>query len=97
MTVDAIGWDTAQRRGFGELTVRSWFDADIRLRYEREPASVLAEYGIRLADGARAPALPPEPGTELVIEALDGPGSLPPPCMLSFCFCLQSPSGRDSR
>jgi hypothetical protein len=100
MTVDTIGWDTAQRRAFGELTARSWLDEDFRLRYEREPLSVLAEYNLRLADGADAPTLPPEPGAELVIEILAGSGSVPPPppppCLLSLCFCLYTP-GRDAR
>ncbi|MFI7132029.1 hypothetical protein ACIBQ1_40570 [Nonomuraea sp. NPDC050153] len=94
MTVDTIGWDTTQRRAFGELTARSWLDADFRLRYEREPFSVLAEYNLRLADGAGAPVLPPEPGAELVIEILDGSEALPPPppCLLSLCFCLYTPT-----
>ncbi|WP_214103999.1 hypothetical protein [Acrocarpospora catenulata] len=88
MTVHTIGWDTAQRRGFGELTARAWSDAGLRLRYEREPAAVLAEYDIPLADGVRAPALPPEPSAELVVETLSGGELPPPPCMLSLCFCL---------
>jgi hypothetical protein len=98
MTVDTIGWNTTQRRAFGELTARSWLDADFRLRYEREPFSVLAEYNVRLADGVGAPALPPEPGGELVIEILDGSEVLPPPppCMYGICFCLYT-WGRDSR
>ncbi|MEV6981438.1 hypothetical protein AB0M95_09290 [Sphaerisporangium sp. NPDC051017] len=94
MTVDTIGWDTAQRRAFGELTARSWLDADLRLRYERDPLPVLAEFDIRLAEGAGAPVLPPEPGAELVIEILDGVAATPPPpCLLSLCFCLQYPEG----
>lgn len=99
MSVDTIGWDTAQRRAFGELTARSWLEADFRLRYEREPLSVLAEYDLRLGDGIGAPALPPEPGAELVIEILDGAESMPPPppCLLSLCFCLQYSPGGDPR
>ncbi|GIH72519.1 TIGR04351 family putative TOMM peptide [Sphaerimonospora thailandensis] len=86
---DTIGWDTAQRRKFGELTARAWSDAGLRIRYEREPASILAEYGLTLAEGVRAPALPSEPVTELVIEALDGEVTAAvPPCLLSFCFCM---------
>ncbi|GGK97757.1 hypothetical protein Sme01_61360 [Sphaerisporangium melleum] len=89
MTVDTIGWDTAQRRAFGELTAKAWFDAGLRLRYEREPRSVLAEYDIRLADGACPPVLPPEPRGELEVELLTGTEAPPPPpCMLSLCFCL---------
>ncbi|WP_062349301.1 hypothetical protein [Herbidospora yilanensis] len=88
MTVETIGWNTAQRRGFGELIARSWSDAGLRLRYEREPAEVLAEYDIHLAAGTSAPALPPSPG-ELVVETFGSPESVPPPCMLSICFCLQ--------
>jgi putative thiazole/oxazole-modified microcin (TOMM)-like peptide len=102
MTVDTIGWDTAQRRTFGALTAKAWLDADFRIRYEREPRTVLAEYGLRLPDGAEPPALPPEPGTELVIELLAGspnaivpPPPPPPPCLLSLCFCLYSPTGKD--
>ncbi|WP_214409260.1 hypothetical protein [Sphaerisporangium fuscum] len=90
MTVDTMGWDLDQRRRFGELTARSWFDADLRLRYEREPATVLTEYDIRLADGAPVPALPPEPGAELVIEALQGGEYLPPPCLFTLCFCVET-------
>ncbi|MEV1002449.1 hypothetical protein [Nonomuraea sp. NPDC050202] len=105
MTVDTIGWDTAQRRAFGELTARAWLDADFRIRYEREPLEVLAEYDLRLPEGTQAPALPPEPGTELVIELLAGspsgilppPPPPPPPCLLSLCFCLYSPTGKDVR
>lgn len=87
MTVDMIGWDTAQRRGFAELTARSWTDAAFRLRYGREPAAVLAEYDIALADGATAPALPALPAGEVVVETFNGPAtSATPPCFASFCF-----------
>ncbi|WP_433431136.1 hypothetical protein [Nonomuraea sp. CA-141351] len=97
---DTIGWDLAQRRRFGELTARAWFDDGLRLRYEREPVSVLTEFGILLADGVSAPALPPKPRTELVIESFEGrnPAVLPPPppCLISFCFCLaEHASGAD--
>jgi hypothetical protein len=93
MTVD---WDLAQRRRFGELTARSWFDADLRLRYEREPASVLTEYGIPFFEGAGFPALPPQPSTELVIESFDGKSipPPPPPCMINFCFCFSETETR---
>ncbi|MGN9844163.1 hypothetical protein ACTMTI_39160 [Nonomuraea sp. H19] len=97
---DTLGWDLAQRRRFGELTAMSWLDAGLRLRYEREPVSVLAEYGILLADGVSAPALPPKPRTELVVESFDGQTlpPPPPPCLISFCFCLaQHPTGADNR
>ncbi|GAB1823780.1 hypothetical protein HerbRD11066_69440 [Herbidospora sp. RD11066] len=82
-----IGWDTAQRRGFGELTARSWSDEGLRLRYEREPAAVLAEFDIHLTDGALFPALPPRPAIETVVETLTDPQAAVPPC-LSFCFCI---------
>ncbi|SEH02061.1 hypothetical protein SAMN05444920_123117 [Nonomuraea solani] len=98
MTVDTIGWDMTQRRAFGELTARSWLDTDFKLRYESDPLSVLAEYDLRPAAGQDAPALPPEPGTELVIEMLTGsagavPPPPPPPCLLSLCFCIYTPRG----
>ncbi|MET8145093.1 hypothetical protein ABZU32_32730 [Sphaerisporangium sp. NPDC005288] len=98
MNVDTMGWDTVQRRAFGELTAKSWLDGELRRRYEREPLVVLAEFDIRLAEGSVAPTLPPEPGTELVIEILDGAEAPPPPpCLLSLCFCLQYSPGRDPR
>ncbi|WP_066375876.1 hypothetical protein [Herbidospora mongoliensis] len=94
MTVDLIGWDTAQRRGFGRLTARSWSDAGFRLRYEREPAAVLAEYDIHLADGALAPALPARPAAEVVVETFSEAPTAPPPCLSSFCFYTMGVTAR---
>ncbi|WP_062440944.1 hypothetical protein [Herbidospora daliensis] len=91
MTLDTNGLDTAQRRVFGELTARSWSDAALRLRYEREPAAVLAEYDIHLADGMPAPALPPRPVAEVVVETLSDPAAFVPPC-LDFCLCFMQVS-----
>ncbi|TKK89541.1 putative TOMM peptide [Herbidospora galbida] len=87
MTLDTNGLDTAQRRVFGELTAHAWSDAGLRLRYEREPAAVLAEYDIHLAEGIVAPALPPRPLAEVVVETLSAPVAVVPPC-LDFCFCF---------
>ncbi|GLW05838.1 hypothetical protein Misp01_09680 [Microtetraspora sp. NBRC 13810] len=97
LDANALGWDLAQRRRFGELTARSWSDAGLRLRYEREPVSVLTEFGIALADGARVPALPPRPAAELVIESFDVAAPPPPPCLINFCFCLAEHTPADPR
>ncbi|WP_061300076.1 hypothetical protein [Herbidospora cretacea] len=88
MTVDTIGWTIAQRRAFGEFTARSWSDPGLRLRYESEPAAVLAEYDIHLPAGTLAPALPPTPVGEADVETFSA-SAAPPPC-ITFCFCWPS-------
>ena len=57
------------RPRFARLIADAWSDPEVAARYEREPAAVLAEYGIVLDAGSEAPELPPAPG-DVAVEDL---------------------------
>lgn len=83
--------DVAWRRRFGELTARSWCDDDLRDRYERDPHTVLAEFGVHLPLGAPVPPIP-ELADDLVVEPLKGGGAPARPCACSLTLpCFASP------
>ncbi|MGN9910011.1 TIGR04351 family putative TOMM peptide [Phytohabitans sp. LJ34] len=57
------------RPRFARLIADAWSDPEVAARYEREPAAVLAEYGIVLDGDSDAPELPPAPG-DVAVEDL---------------------------
>jgi putative thiazole/oxazole-modified microcin (TOMM)-like peptide len=63
---------------FAELTARAWLEQELAARYAEDPCAVLAEFGIALADPQAAPALPADPGEELVIGDLDRAADVAP-------------------
>lgn len=57
---------------FAELVVRTWMEPELGVRYQTDPVSVLAEFGLSVVDPALAPKLAAHPESELVIEDLEG-------------------------
>jgi putative thiazole/oxazole-modified microcin (TOMM)-like peptide len=57
------------RPRFARLIADAWSDPEVAARYEREPAALLAEYGIVLDSDREAPELPPAPG-DVAVEDL---------------------------
>lgn len=57
---------------FAELVVRTWMEPELNARYLADPVSVLAEFGLSVAEPALAPRLTNFPEPELDIEGLDG-------------------------
>lgn len=57
------------RPRFARLIADAWSDPEAASRYEREPAAMLAEYGIVLDDETQFPELPPAPG-DVAVEDL---------------------------
>jgi putative thiazole/oxazole-modified microcin (TOMM)-like peptide len=68
---------------FAELVVQSWIDPGLTTRYREDPRAVLAEFELRIDTGEQAPALPADPGDELLIEDLDQCSALVVPT--GFC------------
>ncbi|MFF3664857.1 hypothetical protein [Microtetraspora malaysiensis] len=84
MKVQRSPWTSAQRRRFGELTARVWCDPALRARYERDPVTVLGEFGLDLLQGGSAPAISPRPG-DVSVETLSGlDDAVALPCL---CLC----------
>lgn len=63
---------------FAELIARSWMEQGLAARYRTDPCSVLAEFGIDLADPQAAPVLPADPGDDVVIDDLDRAADVAP-------------------
>lgn len=77
---------------FAELVVRTWMEPELAVRYLADPVSVLAEFGLSVADAVLAPKLASYPEAELVIEYLDGSeadlGKVP-----ACTICSNDPAG----
>lgn len=59
---------------FAELMVRAFLDPSTADLYSAGPEDVLGEFGIRLAEGVSAPALPVATGRQAVREEFSGLG-----------------------
>ncbi|GLW05841.1 hypothetical protein Misp01_09710 [Microtetraspora sp. NBRC 13810] len=59
------------RRKFARLIAAAWSDGALRDRYESEPRSVLAEFGIDYPAHAPTPPLPPRPEGDFEITRLE--------------------------
>lgn len=57
------------RARFARLIADAWSDPEVAARYGREPAAVLAEYGIVLDGDSDAPELPAAP-SDVAVEDL---------------------------
>ncbi|GAB1823783.1 hypothetical protein [Herbidospora sp. RD11066] len=58
------------RLKFAHLIAAAWSDEKVRARFEREPRTVSAEYGVVIPEGVPTPLLPVRPKGELTIEKL---------------------------
>jgi putative thiazole/oxazole-modified microcin (TOMM)-like peptide len=63
----------SDRKNFARLVAAAWADDALTQRYQDNPASVLAEYGIevREGEGLQNPVLPPRPEGEFSVEQLE--------------------------
>ncbi|HEX3783443.1 MAG TPA: hypothetical protein VHX38_27580 [Pseudonocardiaceae bacterium] len=59
------------RRRFARLVAQAWADDELTARYNAQPRTVLAEYGIQLTDDVVTPVLPARPDGEFSIEQLE--------------------------
>ncbi|MER7050400.1 TIGR04351 family putative TOMM peptide [Streptomyces jumonjinensis] len=66
-----------------ELIARTWLEPALADRYRADARSVLDEFGVTLAVGEQAPALPELPVCELSIEELTRPTTAHAPT----CVC----------
>lgn len=79
---------------FAELIARAWVEEGLAIRYDKDPCAVLAEFGIGLANPHEAPALPADPGDDLMIGDLDRAADVAP---FSICSAGTSASVVTSR
>ncbi len=92
------------RKKFGALVAQAWADPALRLRYERSPAQVLAEYGVAVDVADDMPTLPENPLDDLRDEELQAVYGATPAatcstassfscdsCMVSFACIACSP------
>lgn len=59
------------RRDFARLTAIAWTDDALRARYESDPRTVLAEFGITLPDPAEPPLMPAPVDSDIDLESLE--------------------------
>ena len=59
------------RAKFSALVARVWGDQDLEARYASEPTAVLAEHGVVIPEGSKAPEIPARPEGDLTIEELE--------------------------
>jgi putative thiazole/oxazole-modified microcin (TOMM)-like peptide len=75
---------------FAELVVRAWAEPELVRRYAADPVSVLAEFGLSVADAARAPRLEAPAGVDLSIEDMESADAAAVP----LCYCNSDRDGR---
>jgi len=69
---------------FSELIAHAWVEPTLVARYQAEPLTVLAEYGVALQPGEQPPTLS-IPNDDRIIRLDDDSSNFP-----SFCLCGHS-------